>query len=406
MYFKKVVRQILLSLFIFLFASPLSVLPAYAQGNGNAQNVVKKPNQAVCGKVKDEFNCHSHVVTNEKGKPDVTFSPHGLGPAQFTGAYGVSGITSTNQTIAIVDAYDHPYAFQDLNTYSNYFGLQTMASCPVTQGTTSRPCFQKVNQNGQSFYPQRNSGWALEIALNIEAAHAMCQNCNILLVEASSASYNNLMAAVDRAVTMGAKVVSNSYGSNEFSGETTYDPHFNKPGVAFTFSSGDSGYGASYPAASRYVTAVGGTTLFVDSNNSYVGETVWNGAGSGCSAYESKPSWQTDTGCSKRTIADVSADADPNTGAAVYDSYPYQGFKGWFQVGGTSLAAPIVAATYALAGIPSGVMANSLPYSNSTGLHDIISGTNGSCGGTYLCTGLTGYDGPTGLGSPNGLLAF
>lgn len=368
-------------------------------------NVIKRNHIAVCGKNKDEFNCHAHVITDEKGKPDVTFSPYGLGPAQLRGAYNLSGTTNTNQTIAVVDAYDHPNIFSDLNTYSAYFGIPQMNSCPVSQGTTSHPCFQKVNQNGGSFYPQKNSSWAVEIALDVETVHALCQNCNILLVEASSATYSNLMTAVDRAVTMGAKVVSNSYGSSEFSSETQFDSHFNKPGVAFTFSSGDSGYGTSYPAASRYVTAVGGTTLSMN-GNTYVNESVWNGSGSGCSLYESKPSWQTDTGCAKRTIADVSADADPNTGAAVYDSVPYFGYKGWYTVGGTSLASPIVASAYALGGIPGGVVANQLPYNNASSLHDVTSGSNGSCIVPYLCTGVAGYDGPTGLGSPNGTLAF
>lgn len=368
--------------------------------------VVKKNHQPVCERGQDEVRCHARVVVDEKGKPDVTVSPYGLGPAQFTGAYGVSGNVGSNQTIAIVDAYDHPYILSDLNKYSSYFGIPGLSNCPVSSGTTSHPCFQKVNQNGNSYsYPPRNQGWALEIALDVEAAHAMCQNCNILLVEANSATYGNLMTAVDRAVTMGAKVVSNSYGSDEFSGETSYDYHFNKPGVAFTFSSGDSGYRSSYPAGSQYVTAVGGTTLNLN-GNAYVSESVWNGAGSGCSLYEGKPAWQTDSGCSNRTIADVSADADPNTGAAIYSSYQYQGYRGWFQVGGTSLSSPIIAAMYAYGGVSGGAMANSLPYANAGALHDVTSGSNGSCGILYLCTGVSGYDGPSGLGSPNGSGAF
>ncbi len=234
----------------------------------------------------------------------------------------------------------------------------------------------------------------------------MCQNCSILLVEANSSSYADLMTAVDRAVSMGANVVSNSYGSNEFSGETAYDSHFNKTGVAFTVSSGDAGYGAEYPASSRYVTAVGGTTLNLQ-NGAYVSETAWAGAGSGCSAYSTKPSWQTDAGCVRRTVADVSAVADPNTGAAVYDTVRYQGKSGWYRVGGTSLAAPIIAGVYGLAGSVSvGVYGNSLPYSNLSFLHDILLGSNGSCAGSYLCTAKAGFDGPTGLGTPNGSGSF
>jgi hypothetical protein len=232
----------------------------------------------------------------------------------------------------------------------------------------------------------------------------MCQNCSILLVEADSNSYDNLMAAVDRAVASGANVVSNSYGSSEWSGETAFDSHFNHPDIAFTFSTGDYGYGTQYPAASPYVTAVGGTTLSMN-GLTYAGETAWSGAGSGCSAFEAKPIWQNDSLCAKRMVADVSAVADPSTGAAVYSSTRIQGQKGWFKVGGTSLASPLIAGIYALSGNTSG-SANALPYANTFALRDIVGGSNGSCGGTYLCTALTGFDGPTGLGTPNGLLAF
>jgi subtilase family serine protease len=167
-------------------------------------------------------------------------------------------------------------------------------------------------------------------------------------------------------------------------------------------SSGDSGYGVEYPAASRYVTAVGGTTLKL-SGNTRLTETVWSGSGSGCSAYEPKPSWQTDMGCGRRTVADVSADADPSTGAAEYDSTRYQGRSGWFQVGGTSLSAPLIGGVYALGN--SAVNAGSYPYAHTSSLFDVTSGSNGSCG-TYLCTGDAGFDGPTGLGTPNGTGGF
>lgn len=364
------------------------------------------PNIPVCGLELPGFaRCHARVTADSHGKPKAYVVPPGYGPAQFLTAYGLSGTTSIKKTIAIVDAYNDPYALSDLNTYSSTFGIPTMKSCPVSTGTPASPCFQKVNQYGGTSYPRTNSGWALEISLDVQTAHAICQNCNILLVEASSASYSNLMASVDRARLMGANVISNSYGSSEFSGETAYDSHFNYLGIAFTFSSGDSGYGAGYPAASRYVTAVGGTSLYINSDNSYNSESAWSGAGSGCSTYEAKPSFQTDNLCANRTVADVSADADPNTGAAVYDSVPYYGYVGWFQVGGTSLSSPLIAGVYALAG----TYGNSLPYSQfnyATNLHDVTSGANGSCGGTYLCTALSGYDGPTGLGTPNGTGAF
>ena len=351
---------------------------------------------------KESADCHARVVVDPNGTPKAASLPLGYGPAQLLGAYTLNPLSPTGTTIAIVDAYDHPNILSDLNTYSSQFGIPLMNSCPVSSSSSN--CFQKVDQNGGTKYPQVNAGWALEIALDVEVAHAICHNCNILLVEAKTNSYVNLMAAVDRARLMGATVISNSYGSNEFSGETSYDSHFNYSGIAFTFSSGDSGFGTEYPAASPFVTAVGGTTLNL-TGNTYLGESAWSGAGSGCSLYEIKPVWQTDPGCLGRTVADVSAVADPNTGAAVYDSIRYQGQRGWFKVGGTSLAAPLIAGVYALNGVPAGSKANSLPYSNISSLHDIAGGSNGSCG-TYLCTAISGYDGPTGLGSPNGPLAF
>jgi subtilase family serine protease len=339
--------------------------------------------------------CDAQVVTDSAGKPLATSStPAGYGPAQFHGAYSLGTTAPNAQTIAIVDAYDDPNIEADLAQYSSQYGLP---DC-----TTANGCFRKVNQTGGTSYPTANAGWALEIALDVETAHQICQNCSILLVQASSNSMTNLGIAENEAVALGASVVSNSWGGSEFSGETTLDGYFNHPGVVITVSSGDNGYGVEYPAASRYVTAVGGTTLNLKTDNSWLSETAWAGAGSGCSTYESKPSWQIDSGCSRRTVADVSADADPNTGAAVYDSVTYQGQSGWFQVGGTSLAAPLIASVYALTGSPSG----SAPYAHTSSLHDVTSGSNGSCGGSYLCTARTGFDGPTGLGTPNGLVAF
>jgi subtilase family serine protease len=270
----------------------------------------------------------------------------------------------------------------------------------------------KVNQGGVAgSYPASDSGWGLEISLDVQTVHAVCPSCKIVLVEASSNSFSNLMAAVDEAVSLGATVVSNSYGAGEFFGETSYDSHFSRSGVAFTFSSGDSGYGTEYPAASRYVTAVGGTSLQM-SGSGYTSETAWSGAGSGCSSQETKPSWQHDAGCSHRTIADVSADADPNTGAAVLDS-SYSS-PGWLQVGGTSLASPIIAAIYAQGAVSlNGAYANSVPYSSyryGVNSHDVTSGSNGRCGSrrtpSYLCTAVSGYDGPSGLGTPKGTGGF
>jgi subtilase family serine protease len=317
----------------------------------------------------------------------------GLTPANLLSAYKL-GSGGAGKTVAIVDAQDDPNAEKDLATYRSNFGLP---AC-----TTANGCFKKVNQTGGTSYPTGDTGWSEEISLDLDMVSAVCPSCHILLVEATSASYANLGTAVNEAVKLGATAVSNSYGGGESSAETSYDSYYNHPGVAITVSSGDSGYGVEYPAASRYVTAVGGTHLTASSTTRGWTETAWSGAGSGCSAYEPKPSWQHDSSCSRRTVADVSAVADPATGVAVYDSY---GESGWLVFGGTSVASPIVASVYALSGNVSGVPA-SLAYSNTSSLFDVTSGSNGSCGGTYLCTAKAGYDGPTGLGTPNGTGAF
>ncbi len=344
--------------------------------------------------------CGAQVVSSAAGAPAVSSTPpaSAYGPKQFHTAYSLPTTAGTPETIGIVDAYDDPTIQSDLDAYDSYYGLP---ACNPGNG-----CFEKVDQTGGTTYPAGNS-WHLEIALDVETAHEICQDCKIILVEATSNAYTDLGAAVNEAVKLGANVVSNSYGGGEFSGETSYDSYYKHPGVAITASTGDSGYGVEFPAASPYVTAVGGTTLNLNPDWSYKSESVWSGTGSGCSAYEPKPAWQTDTGCPRRTVADVSADADPNTGAAVYDSVGTTGGVAWYQVGGTSLAAPLIGAVYALAGATN-VTYGSTPYSHVALLHDVASGTNGRCGsGTaYLCTGVTGFDGPTGLGTPNTAAAF
>ncbi|MFD9636770.1 S53 family peptidase, partial [Streptomyces violascens] len=224
------------------------------------------------------------------------------------------------------------------------------------------------------------------------------------------ANMSDLGTAVNTAVAQGAKYVSNSYGGAEDSSDLTADnQYFKHPGVAITVSAGDSAYGAEYPAASQYVTSVGGTALKRDSSARGWSESVWHtnsteGTGSGCSAYDAKPSWQTDSGCSKRAISDVSAVADPATGVAVYDSYQA---SGWNVYGGTSASAPIIAGVYALAGTPAtGDYPSKYPYAHTSALNDVTTGNNGTCSPSYLCTAGTGYDGPTGLGTPNGTTAF
>ena len=352
--------------------------------------------------------CGARVVTDSRGAPQATAAPKGYGPAQFRGAYGLPSSAPAGQTIAIVDAYDDPKIAADLNTYSSQFGLPLCNS--------SNPCFQKVNQSGSASgpFPRSDSGWSLEISLDVEVAHATCPNCKVLLVEAGSSSLANLSAAVQTAAKLGATEISNSYGGSEFSSELseTYAAPYNQPGIAVTVSSGDNGYGSfGFPAALSSVITVGGTTLNLGTGNTYGSETVWNGAGSGCSLYVSAPSWQSFLGAcaGKRGTADVAADADPVTGAAVYDSVKYQGRVGWMQVGGTSLSSPLIAGVYALAGgLPAGSTGGSALYGHlgdGTVLHDVTSGSNGNCS-TIMCNGAAGYDGPTGVGTPLGIGAF
>ncbi len=341
--------------------------------------------------------CSADVVTDSAGTPSASSAPApgALGPSPFHSAYNLPTTAPNSETIGVVDAYDDPYIASDLAKYDSFYGLP------------APPSFRKVNETGGTAYPRSNSSWALEISLDVEVAHAVCQNCNILLVEASSNSLADLGAAENEAVKLGADVVSNSWGAGEYSSETSDEStYFHHPGVAITASAGDSGYGVEFPAASQYVTAVGGTTLTVNGDGSYGGETVWSGTGSGCSQYEPKPLWQHDS-CAHRTVNDVAADADPKTGAAVFDSVPYHYQSGWFQVGGTSLASPLIAAVYALAGNPGGVVYGSAPYAAGSGLlHDVTSGSDGSCSGSYLCTAGLGYDAPTGVGTPDGIGAF
>jgi subtilase family serine protease len=278
-------------------------------------------------------------------------------------------------------------------------------------------CLTVVNQDGAtSPLPSGNTGWGQEIDLDVEMVSAICPTCKILLVEANSNSLTDLGSAVNRAYAMGASAISNSYGtSGEFRGETSYDSYYNHPGVAVTASSGDNGYGVEWPAASSHVVAVGGTSLSRASNSRGWTESAWSGAGSGCGTYYAKPSWQNvDTGCSNRAEADVSAVADPNTGVSVYDSYGSSGGANWYVFGGTSVASPIIASVFALSGNTSGYPATFL-YGNPSGLNDVTTGSNGNCvsnfrkrtsGSPQLCTAGSGWDGPTGLGTPNGTGSF
>jgi len=329
-----------------------------------------------------------------KVAPNAT--PSGYGPADLQSAYKLpSSSRGSGQTVAIVDAFDDPNAAADLSTYRAQFGLP---AC-----TTANGCFRKINQTGGTTPPRSNGGWAQEISLDLDMVSAVCPNCHILLVEASSATIANLGAAVNEAASQHPASISNSYGGSDESDASA--PFFNHPGIAVTASSGDSGFGVEFPASSHFVTAVGGTTL--NRSGSGFTQTAWSGAGSGCSSTNTALTGQAsvNTGCSRRAVADVSADANPSTGVAVFDSFASGGLSGWLVFGGTSVASPIIASVYALAGNTASID-NNFPYTHASSLTDVTSGSNGSCSPSQLCTARVGWDGPTGLGTPNGVGAF
>jgi hypothetical protein len=346
-------------------------------------------------------------ITDHLGLFAAGSAPAGYGPADLRSAYNLpSASGGQGQTVALVDAYDDPNAESDLAVYRSQYGLPPC--------TTANGCFRKVNQAGQQGnYPPPDPDWAVEESLDIQMVSAICPNCHILLVEASP-SFSGLAQGVDTAVSLGASYVSNSYGA-PVGDIPSLDKYYDHPGVAVTVASGDSGYGVEWPATSPQVVSVGGTSLLPASNPRGWDEVVWTGTGSGCTTLP-KPTWQADTGCSHRTDNDVAAVADPETGVAIYDSYGYFGWPpGWGEVGGTSVASPIIASVYALAGRPApGTYPASYLYraqgDDEAGLFDIVAGTNKltgpDCNPPYLCHGEPGYDGPTGVGSPDGAGAF
>ena len=326
----------------------------------------------------------------------VTAPSEGLRPADIRAAYKLPKTGAKNQTIAIVDAYDNPKVESNLAAYRKAFKLP---AC-----TTANKCFRKVDQRGTTKYPVGDPGWGVEISLDVQAVSAACPGCKILLVEADDESYDAIGTAVNTAVQLGAKVVSNSYGGDEFGSMIAIGKkYYTHPGVPIVASSGDDGFtAASFPAVLKSTWAIGGTELIRTKSGGWT-EDAWDGAGSGCSAYITKPSVQKDTHCGMRTVADISAVADSAEGFAVYDTYGLGLDNGWIGVGGTSLSAPLVSAMIGLAGNSVKVADPSYAYAHRTGLKDVAGGSNGYCGGDYLCTGLKGYDAPTGLGSPSGL---
>lgn len=336
-----------------------------------------------------------------RASPDATVP--GYSPAELQDAYGVSdkaGSAGVNETVAVVDPYNDPNAESDMTYYRNTFGGE---ACTKASG-----CFTQVGQTGSPTDLPPNaspsSDWAAEESLDLDMVSAVCPRCHILLVEADSNSTDDLGKAVNEAVALGAKFVSNSYGS---SAPATDPAYYHHPGVAVVAASGDNGYHVNYPAGDSYVTAVGGTSLHRSTSTSRGWtESAWSGSSSGCTPGNSKPTWQQDTsGCPQRTVADVSAVADPATGVAVYDTFNGKG--GWIVEGGTSASAPIVTALYALAGPPDPMVVPAQDaYLNPAALNDITTGSTASCTPSYLCAAGPGYDGPTGVGTPDGTGGF
>jgi subtilase family serine protease len=331
-------------------------------------------------------------------RPDASTSPVGYVPQQISHAYGFDLLTGdgTGQIIAIVDAYGSPTAQNDLNVFSAKFSLPA-ATIQFVGAKTG----------------QTNAGWALETSLDLQWAHALAPKATIILAVAKSASLTDLLSAVDAAVAAKATVVSMSWGSSEFSSEANYESHFQKTGVTFLASSGDSGSGYFWPAASPSVVSVGGTSLYLDATGNAISpETAWSGSGGGLSKYFlQKPTYQQGwQPYAQRAYPDVSLVADPNTGVAVYDTTKYNGLSGWFQVGGTSASAPMWGAVIALANqqrtkTAGGVtlngsnaaiykLAGTPPAINGNYFFDVKSGSNGGY------TAIASYDEVTGLGTP------
>jgi subtilase family serine protease len=341
----------------------------------------------LCGAARVEkgsYRCHAKVRVDERGDAVKDSAPSGLSPADLRSAYNLPSSGGHGRVVAVVDAFDNSNAESELATYRSQFGLPPC--------TTANGCFRKVGQDGSSNLPASDSGWAGEIALDIQMVSAACPDCRILLVEANSSANSDMSAAVNTAASMGASAISNSYGGDEgFSDDEAY----NHPGIVMTASSGDSGYGAEFPATSRYVLAVGGTSLTKSASARGWVEAAWSNGGSGCSSVVTKPSWQYDGICSNRSEVDVAAVADPSTGVAIFSG----GY--WNVYGGTSAASPIVAGIFTLLSVGS-ANAASFAWRHASAFFDVTTGSNGLCAKPSLCNAGPGYDGPTGWGTPNG----
>ncbi len=364
------------------------------RGQDDLSTIVPQPQQKVCANGA-RWQCKAWVRSDGSGHIKSYASVSGFGPPDIQSAYKLDATKGAGATIAIIDAYNYPNASSDLAVYRSQYGLPPC--------TTANGCLKIVNQSGQASPLPANSpagdDWSVEAALDLDSASAACPNCKIILIEANDDQGDGLYVSNDTAASLGATVASNSWGGPDGGTGPSLETHFNHSGTGYFVASGDNGNTGSspdYPSTSAYVTGVGGTSL-VKSSSGTRGwtEGAWSGAGSSCSNDIAKPSWQTQSACADRAAADVSAVADPNTGVAVYNAAN----GGWIVVGGTSAACPIVASIYALTG--HGNAGPSYAYGHATSYFDVTSGNNGSCSGA-MCNAGAGWDGPTGLGSPNG----
>jgi subtilase family serine protease len=325
-------------------------------------------------------------------------TPSGYTPADLQSAYKLPSATKgAGHTIAIVDAWDDPNAELDLGTYRQTFNLP---SCTSLNG-----CFRKVNQTGGVIPPPPNANWSDEVSLDLDMASASCPKCKILLVEADDGHFTNMEVGIRTAASLGADVISLSWGSGPgYDPPDVADSPYHQPGIPVVASSGDLGYGIQYPANSRYVYAVGGTSLFHASNARGWSETAWSGGGSGCS--HTNPAIappKMNTGCAGRAETDLSAIGNPNTGVSVYNTF---GGTGWEVFGGTSASAPIIAGAIAMLADPTQIANPAILYFvPASFFFDVTSGSNGSCTVPQRCQARVGWDGPTGRGTPNLTLA-
>jgi hypothetical protein len=345
---------------------------------------------------KHAYSCFVRLGQRTRSAHRAAPDPAGWGAPALRDAYDIGEPAGPTGTIAVIGAFDYPHAEADMNHYRAQYGLP---ACTSTSG-----CFTRLNQKGEAgHYPQRDSDWGVEAALDLQMVSAACPTCHIVLVEANRPSDGALFKAEQTAVDAGATVTTHSFGRIELTGAEGDAQHFDHPGVTAVASTGDAGYGpAQFPASSPDVVAVGGTVLSRSATDPRGwSEKAWADGSSGCSAYFAKVAGQTDTGCHGRTTADVSAVA---RGLAIYDTSLPKRYRGWLTVDGTSASAPLVAGM--IASVDGGGLRPSGLYAASAGFSDVVGGSNGFCRGSYLCTGVVGYDAPTGLGSPSSPYAF